>query len=139
MAVAEEDEDERDETASSLRLRKAWSRVRRRLCGVGVGAEGKVVAVLGDVAVSRRREGRSHQRSGALPAESLSRRHWLHGAVRERRSRRNAERNAPNPRQRLIPTLLHDLEVPHLNPTHGKVGNLKLDRDGRAFVDFLCA
>jgi hypothetical protein len=33
-----------------------------------------------------------------------------------------------HPRQRLVATLLDDLEVPHLYPRHRKVGNLEFDR-----------
>mmetsp|Transcript_20563 Transcript_20563/g.44645 ORF Transcript_20563/g.44645 Transcript_20563/m.44645 type:complete len:217 (+) Transcript_20563:228-878(+) len=36
-------------------------------------------------------------------------------------------RNISNPRQRLIPTFLNNLQIPHLNPRHGKVRDLKLD------------
>lgn len=37
--------------------------------------------------------------------------------------------NVSNPRQGLVATLLHDLEVSHLDATDGEVGDLKLELD----------
>jgi hypothetical protein len=117
-----------------LRLRKPWSSVRSgRFGGVRVGSEGEVVAVLSDVAVSM---------SSSTLACHFSRQSSIASARKRERGKRRREgrgrMDAPNPRQSLIPTLLHNLKVPHLNPTHREVRNLKLDRDRSAFVDFLC-
>lgn len=46
-------------------------------------------------------------------------------------------RDISHPRQRLIPTLLHDLQIPHLDATHGEIRNFELDSDGCALVVYL--
>ena len=43
-------------------------------------------------------------------------------------------RDVPHPRERLVPALLHDLEVPDLDAGHGEVRDLELDRDGCTLV-----
>merc|ERR1719201_2116441 len=42
-----------------------------------------------------------------------------------------ALRDVPHPWESLVPGLLNHLEVAHLDPTDGEVGNLELDLDGR--------
>lgn len=44
-------------------------------------------------------------------------------------------RNVPHPWQRLIPALLYNLEVPHLDPGYSEVWDFVFDGDRRAFFD----
>ena len=48
------------------------------------------------------------------------------------------EKTHPNPRQSLITTLLHDLQVSNLDPRDGEVRDLELDRDGYTNGCFVC-